>query len=331
MQACRAHWIRKRPAGASSAINSKGEADDMSTPKPPLRSLPRLGSEAQNSTTMPHVDDEDLETRKRRVETTLNAYPDLSSLALSPASPVESATTPGSDMLGQDRTVFLGNIHPDTTIENLCDTIRGGALQNIRLLKDKRIAFVTFIEASAALSFYQRSKSHGLTVSNRWLDIGWGKTTDPLPLSVAAAVKQGATRNVYVGGIRDFEVYTEEKLRRDFGQYGEIELVNFLRPKNCAFLNFTNIANALKAVHQMKTRLGYTQLRISHGKDRCASSPARGVSDDEQSSVTPLQEYVPTARVDALRHIDADADNETGEANNGSDWEVLDPLSEMGV
>ena len=29
-----------------------------------------------------------------------------------------------------------------------------------------------------------------------------------------------------------------EKLKRDFGEYGDIELVNFLKEKNCAFVNF---------------------------------------------------------------------------------------------
>ena len=41
----------------------------------------------------------------------------------------------------------------------------------------------------------------------------------------------GATRNVYIGNIEDFELFSEEKLKRDFGEYGDIELVNFLKEK----------------------------------------------------------------------------------------------------
>ena len=41
----------------------------------------------------------------------------------------------------------------------------------------------------------------------------------------------GATRNVYIGNVEDFDKYNEEKLRRDFGEYGDIELVNFLKEK----------------------------------------------------------------------------------------------------
>lgn len=41
---------------------------------------------------------------------------------------------------GMNRTVYLGNIHPETTTEDLCNAIRGGVLQSIRYLQDKHIA-----------------------------------------------------------------------------------------------------------------------------------------------------------------------------------------------
>ena len=73
----------------------------------------------------------------------------------------------------------------------------------------------------------------GLTLNNRRLKIGWGKNSGPLPPTLALAVHSGATRNVYVGSIEDFESFNDDKLKRDFGEYGDIELVNFLREK-CA-------------------------------------------------------------------------------------------------
>jgi hypothetical protein len=41
---------------------------------------------------------------------------------------------------GLNRTVYLGNIHPETTTEDLCNAIRGGVLQSIRYMQDKHIA-----------------------------------------------------------------------------------------------------------------------------------------------------------------------------------------------
>lgn len=46
--------------------------------------------------------------------------------------------------------------------------------------------------------------------------------------------------------------------------------------RNCAFVNYTNIANAIKAIEAIKTKPDYANLRIAHGKDRCANPPRSG-------------------------------------------------------
>ncbi|KAH9927488.1 uncharacterized protein BXZ73DRAFT_90746 [Epithele typhae] len=211
----------------------------------------------------------------------------LSPLSATGANPFASPLTPympfSPDALqslaggqGLNRTVYLGNIHPETTTEDLCNAIRGGVLQSLRYMQDKHIAFVTFVDPAASLTFFQVASYQGLTLNNRRLKIGWGKNSGPLPPALALAVHSGATRNVYVGNIEDFDTFSEERLKRDFGEYGEIELVNFLKEKNCAFVNFTNIANAIKAIDGVKNKPDYANLRIAHGKDRCANPPRSG-------------------------------------------------------
>lgn len=172
-------------------------------------------------------------------------------------SPVDGLAPGGVGIPGVNRTVYLGNIHPETTTEDLCNAVRGGVLQSIRYMQDKHIAFVTFIDPAAAFTFFQVATYQGLTLNSRRLKIGWGKNSGPLPPSLALAVHAGATRNVYIGNIEDFETFTEEKLKRDFGEYGDIELVNFLKEKNCAFVNFTNISNAIKAIDGIKNKPEY--------------------------------------------------------------------------
>jgi RNA recognition motif-containing protein len=182
----------------------------------------------------------------------------------------------GAGMQVINRTVYLGNIHPETSTEDLCNAIRGGVLQSIRYMQDKHIAFVTFIDPAAAFTFFQVASYQGMTLNNRRLKIGWGKNSGPLPPTLALAVHAGATRNVYIGNVEDFETFTEDRFKRDFGEYGDIELVNFLKEKNCAFVNFTNISNAIKAIDGVKSKPEYTNLRIAHGKDRCANPPRSG-------------------------------------------------------
>jgi RNA recognition motif-containing protein len=198
---------------------------------------------------------------------------DLISNALAQQSVAAAAvatTAGGVNNLG-NRTIYLGNIHPETTIEEICNVVRGGLLHHIRYIPDKHICFVTFIDPTSAASFYALSNLQGLMIHNRRLKIGWGKHSGPLPPAIALAVSGGASRNVYVGNLD--EAWTEERLRQDFSEYGEIELVNTLREKSCAFVNFTNIANAIKAIEGMRNREDYRRFKINFGKDRCGNPP----------------------------------------------------------
>ncbi len=181
-----------------------------------------------------------------------------------------ATTAGGINNLG-NRTIYLGNIHPETTIEEICNVVRGGLLHHIRYIPDKHICFVTFIDPTAAASFYALRNLQALMIHNRRLKIGWGKHSGALPPAIALAVSGGASRNVYVGNLD--ETWTEERLRQDFSEYGEIELVNTLREKSCAFVNFTNIANAIKAIEAIRGRDDYRKFKVNFGKDRCGNAP----------------------------------------------------------
>jgi RNA recognition motif-containing protein len=207
---------------------------------------------------------------------------DLISSALAQQSVAAAAVATsagGVNNLG-NRTVYLGNIHPETTIEEICNVVRGGLLHHIRYIPDKHICFVTFIDPTSAASFYALSNLQGLMIHNRRLKIGWGKHSGALPPAIALAVSGGASRNVYIGNLD--ESWTEERLRQDFSEYGEIELVNTLREKSCAFVNFTNIANAIKAIEAVRGREEYKRFKVNFGKDRCGNPPRQMNNNQNQ-------------------------------------------------
>jgi RNA recognition motif-containing protein len=179
-----------------------------------------------------------------------------------------------------NRTIYLGNIHPDTTAEDICNVIRGGILSQIRFLPDKHIAFLTFIDPHVASMLYHHHQHQCIVIKNRRIKVGWGKSS-ALPLSVVRAVQSGGSRNVYVGNIDDS--VTEEKLKHDFSEYGDIELVNTLKEKNCAFVNFTSIASAIRAIDGIRTKEEYKKFRINYGKDRCGNPPRQQKRLEEQS------------------------------------------------
>jgi RNA recognition motif-containing protein len=181
-----------------------------------------------------------------------------------------------------NRTVYLGNIHPDTTAEDICNVVRGGILSQIRFMPDKHIAFVTFVDTNVASMFISQSTQQCLVVKNRRLKVGWGKPS-ALPIHVYQAVQHGGSRNVYIGNID--ESITEEKLKHDFSEYGDIELVNTLKEKNCAFVNFTSIAGAVRAIDGIRSKEEYKKFRINYGKDRCGNPPR------VQQQQRPLKQY----------------------------------------
>ncbi|CAJ2510109.1 Uu.00g060090.m01.CDS01 [Anthostomella pinea] len=211
-----------------------------------------------------------------------------SALAQQSVAAAAVATTAGGINNLGNRTIYLGNIHPETTIEEICNVVRGGLLHHIRYIPDKHICFVTFIDPTAAASFYALSNLQGLMIHNRRLKIGWGKHSGALPPAIALAVSGGASRNVYIGNLD--ETWTEERLRQDFSEFGEIELVNTLREKSCAFVNFTNIANAIKAIEAIRSKEEYRKFKVNFGKDRCGNQPRQL----QQQAQSPRGEGVPS-------------------------------------
>ena len=178
----------------------------------------------------------------------------------------------GANNLG-NRTVYLGNLHQDSSVEEICNVVRGGLLQSIRFLKERHVCFITFIDPIAAAQFFAMCQLHGLTIHNRRIKVGWGKHSGPLSNALSLAVSNGASRNIYIGNITDFDYYNPDKLREDFSKFGDIEQINYLEKKNCAFINFVNIANAIKAIDGIKSFQDYKALKINFGKDRCGNLP----------------------------------------------------------
>lgn len=192
----------------------------------------------------------------------------------------------GANNLG-NRTVYLGNLHQDSSIEEICNVVRGGLLQSVRFLKERHVCFITFIDPIAAAQFFAMCQLHGLTIHNRRIKVGWGKHSGPLSNALSLAVSNGASRNIYIGNIVDFEYFNPTKLREDFTKFGDIEQINYLEEKNCAFINFINIANAIKAIDGIKSFDDYKNLKINFGKDRCGNLPRQFQNQLPLSSSSP--------------------------------------------
>ena len=70
----------------------------------------------------------------------------------------------------------------------------------------------------------------------------------------------------------DASTLTEERLREDLAEFGTIEQAAVVPDRHCAFVSFTSVQAALKAVQQLPSRDAYRAYRIAYGKDNCARS-----------------------------------------------------------
>lgn len=198
-----------------------------------------------------------------------------------------------------NRTIYIGNIHPRSKAEDICNVVRGGILQGIKFLPERHICFVTFIEAASAVQFYTNAFIDPIVLHGNMLKVGWGHHSGPLPKSISLAVTVGASRNVYVSlpeyAFKDkyindpqykeyaerYKLPTEQQLRKDFSHYGEIEQINYLSDGHCCWVNFMNVSAAIKLVEEVKYdnekksqeffNGRYEGLIIGYGKDRCGN------------------------------------------------------------
>lgn len=166
------------------------------------------------------------------------------------------------------RTVYVGNLPADASVDELLNLVRFGPIESVRLLPEKSCVFISFLDGSTAAAFHADASVKKLALHGQELKIGWGKPSN-VPAQVAQAITQHqATRNVYLGGLDDET--TEQTLRDDLSRFGPIDQVKIVRDKNIGFVHFLTITTAAKVVNTLPTEPEWLGKRVNYGKDRCA-------------------------------------------------------------
>lgn len=177
---------------------------------------------------------------------------------------------------GSSRTIYLGGMPEGVTAEDLCNVIRGGQLEKIRLSPEKHCAFVTFVEASAASAFYAlASDGLGVWVRGVRLRAGWGQPSI-LPRAVLAALRQGASRTLYLGNVDSGRLGGEQGVRAIFAPHGPLEQTHFLRgnagsaTKSVVFVSYCCLLDAVRALEAVRSDPLFQHCTLAYGRDRCA-------------------------------------------------------------
>eukprot|EP00897_Mesotaenium_endlicherianum_P004841 jgi/Mesen1/4385/ME000222S03506 len=176
------------------------------------------------------------------------------------------------------RHLWVGNLKANASDEFVAGMFsKFGALESITVYSSRNYAFVNFMNLEHAVE-----AKHSLQGKN----LGLGGT--PMRIEYAKGAKQ--SRHLWVGGIGP-SVSTQQ-LEAEFARFGRVEEFKFLRDRNCAFIDFYEVEDAVRAVQALNgKRFADEVLRVDYGRSmgpKAGSREDRGDGKDSRSSKDPL-------------------------------------------
>ncbi|KAM3579697.1 hypothetical protein VKS41_007781 [Umbelopsis sp. WA50703] len=164
------------------------------------------------------------------------------------------------------RSLWIGNIDMSVSEDDLHQMFSPyGAIESLRLLTEKECAFINFVSLDDAI----RAKDDVLGKLNGRIGqcivrVGFGK----IEASASDSNTLQPTRALWIGSLPPNT--SSAKLHGIFSQYGNIESARVLTHKNCGFVNFDTVENAVAAKKALQQKevfgSGTGLLRIGFAK-----------------------------------------------------------------
>lgn len=253
------------------------------------------------------------------------------------------------------RSLWIGNLDSAVTSEQLIHHFAPyGAIESLRLLPEKECGFVNFVDQADAI----RAKEDVLNrlggnigmPNGQTVRIGFGKAdsapvapakgnpTSPGPIAASAPksatgapgmsgiesqLQSTPTRALWIGSIPS--TTTPATILSVFSPYGPIESARVLTHKNCGFVNFERLDDAVRARKALNGRdvLGSDvgAIRIGFAKVPVKNSTEGGEENAPVTSVTGVGDLSVGATIQALRNV-------KGASTIPSDQQVLSGMVE---
>ncbi|KAJ2800764.1 hypothetical protein H4R20_003941 [Coemansia guatemalensis] len=161
------------------------------------------------------------------------------------------------------RSLWVGNVDPGLSSQDLVAQFgKYGRVESLRLLPDKECAFVNFLRVEDAVR--AREAMHaGARIGGNTVRVGFGKGEAH---ATGDAQAMQPTRALWIGNIA--AAAAADQLGSVFGRFGEIESARVLNHKNCGFVNFVRLEDAVRAKQAMNgksidgavVRIGYAKV-----------------------------------------------------------------------
>ncbi|KAI5181451.1 hypothetical protein NEOKW01_1632 [Nematocida sp. AWRm80] len=145
-----------------------------------------------------------------------------------------------------NRTIYLGNISVDTTPRDILKEIKGGQVFMIKIIRDKKCAFVTYFDYVSAAAFLKYIVQTPIYIHGAQPKIGVGKAQQ-LPGIAPIVAYSGATR---VFSIQFHASLTEAALWNTLSRYGDLERLE--KTSNTFQAYYLSVIDAFIAYNSLK-------------------------------------------------------------------------------
>ncbi|KAJ2821746.1 hypothetical protein GGI24_004128, partial [Coemansia furcata] len=206
-----------------------------------------------------------------------------------------SSFASGSDGV-PTRSLWVGNVDPAMSNQDLVAQFgKYGRVESLRLLPDKECAFVNFLRVEDAISAKEDMHA-GARIGNNTVRVGYGKGES---YATGDAQAMQPTRALWIGNIAP--AANPDSLATIFQQFGTIESARVLNHKNCGFVNFVRLEDAVRAKQAMNGKsIDGSVVRIGYAKVPAAKNESSLKLRNPVPSAAPLTVSGQLAEEDAI-------------------------------
>ncbi|KAI5165564.1 hypothetical protein NEIG_02294 [Nematocida sp. ERTm5] len=169
-----------------------------------------------------------------------------------------------------NRTVYFGNIPADTTPSEILSVVQGGRVFMIKLIREKKCAFVGFFSYVSAAAFIEYSHVFSVCIRGMQIKLGPGKV-QPLPHIAPILAYRGVTRTILLKV--DRRSVNESKLEQELSRYGEIDKIE-KKENGLVAASYLSAQDAYTAYQHMTNDAGICHMLCGYGEDPCETASA---------------------------------------------------------
>ncbi|KAJ2854933.1 hypothetical protein J3B02_002429, partial [Coemansia erecta] len=194
------------------------------------------------------------------------------------------------------RSLWVGNVDPSLSSQDLVAIFgKYGRVESLRLLPDKECAFVNFMRLEDAIHA-KKDMYAGARIGNNTVRVGYGKGES---YAMGDAQAMQPTRALWIGNIAP--TITPDALSTVFQAYGTIDSARVLNHKNCGFVNFIRLEDAVRAKQAMNGKsIDGMVVRIGYAKVPAAKNESSVKMRNPVPSAAPLTVPGQIAEADAI-------------------------------